>query len=263
MIAGGAGRQRGRPLAESARSGPARPPALARHLGRAVRAHRQFPAERGWRRARVLPRDPPTPGTRWGVILSAADSIEWLARLFGTEGARRSPPPSATASASRRARSSAPYLSGERTPHNDGGIRGAFAGARPRGRPAGDDPRRCLRAWVSPCATACACWPKPAPRSRPPGQSEGGAALARLAAHHRVDPRHSAPACRRASPRVRPMARRGSPSVPRPVPIPAPSARRRRSRKRLIPIVRSPRPYDESYARFRALAPVLKEIAVR
>ncbi len=67
---------------------------------------------------------------RWyqmGVILSATDSLNWLARTCGTGAgdlARALPDringPSPTLFL--------PYLSGERTPHNDAAIRGAFLG---------------------------------------------------------------------------------------------------------------------------------------
>ncbi len=60
-----------------------------------------------------------------GVILSAADSLEWLARIAGRPAAElagmveaRAPSPVTFL----------PYLSGERTPHNDPGARGVFAG---------------------------------------------------------------------------------------------------------------------------------------
>lgn len=67
---------------------------------------------------------------RWyqmGVILSATDSLNWLARNTGEQPAALSKAlpdridgPSATMFL--------PYLSGERTPHNDATIRGAFLG---------------------------------------------------------------------------------------------------------------------------------------
>lgn len=67
------------------------------------------------------------PGTwhQMGVILSAADSLEWLSRIAGR-------PARDLAGAVRVGRPSGvtflPYLSGERTPHNDPGARGAFVG---------------------------------------------------------------------------------------------------------------------------------------
>ena len=67
------------------------------------------------------------PGTwhQMGVILSAADSLEWLSRIAGR-------PARDLAGAVRLDRPSEvtflPYLSGERTPHNDPGARGAFVG---------------------------------------------------------------------------------------------------------------------------------------
>ena len=67
------------------------------------------------------------PGTwhQMGVILSAADSLNWLARLFGAKpadlvaaiGTGSGPSPVRFL----------PYLGGERTPHNDADIRGHFA----------------------------------------------------------------------------------------------------------------------------------------
>jgi xylulokinase len=61
-----------------------------------------------------------------GVILSAADSLEWLARITGqsaralADGVGTPTAPSPVAFL--------PYLSGERTPHNDPAARGAFVG---------------------------------------------------------------------------------------------------------------------------------------
>jgi xylulokinase len=61
-----------------------------------------------------------------GVILSASDSLEWLARITGRKAAElaagvgRVEAPSAVRFL--------PYLSGERTPHNDAAARGAFVG---------------------------------------------------------------------------------------------------------------------------------------
>ncbi len=62
-----------------------------------------------------------------GVILSATDSLNWFARLVVT------PAPELTAAlGSAVAKPSSaffmPYLSGERTPHNDAGARGGFLG---------------------------------------------------------------------------------------------------------------------------------------
>lgn len=61
-----------------------------------------------------------------GVILSAADSLEWLARIAGRPAAdlvRAVGPVGAPSPAA-----FLPYLSGERTPHNDPGARGALIG---------------------------------------------------------------------------------------------------------------------------------------
>ncbi|WNG16285.1 xylulokinase [Cystobacter fuscus] len=62
-----------------------------------------------------------------GVILSAAASLEWLSALLGE------PAPALIAAVGERVRAPSPvkflpYLSGERTPHNDAGARGAFVG---------------------------------------------------------------------------------------------------------------------------------------
>ncbi|WP_421858489.1 xylulokinase [Oricola sp.] len=62
-----------------------------------------------------------------GVILSATDALNWYAKLVGKDPAALTgglgdmlEPPSGVAFL--------PYLSGERTPHNDAAIRGVFAG---------------------------------------------------------------------------------------------------------------------------------------
>jgi xylulokinase len=60
-----------------------------------------------------------------GVILSASDSLEWLSRIAGRK------PAELAAAVDPKAPSPVtflPYLSGERTPHNDAGARGAFVG---------------------------------------------------------------------------------------------------------------------------------------
>ncbi|EPX81098.1 xylulokinase [Litoreibacter arenae] len=67
---------------------------------------------------------------RWyqmGVMLSATDSLNWLARITGTS------PKELTADLGEELQkpgsvSFLPYLSGERTPHNDANIRGSFTG---------------------------------------------------------------------------------------------------------------------------------------
>jgi xylulokinase len=61
-----------------------------------------------------------------GVILSAADSLEWLARITGRTA--RELTSAVEPGASPSPVTFLPYLSGERTPHNDAGARGAFAG---------------------------------------------------------------------------------------------------------------------------------------
>ncbi|WP_238365112.1 xylulokinase [Mesobacterium pallidum] len=67
---------------------------------------------------------------RWyqmGVILSATDSLNWLARMTGQSAAQLSGLLPATIEGPASVRF-LPYLSGERTPHNDAAIRGAFTG---------------------------------------------------------------------------------------------------------------------------------------
>ncbi|PZQ52650.1 MAG: xylulokinase [Rhodovulum sulfidophilum] len=61
-----------------------------------------------------------------GVILSASDSLEWLARITGRKPAELA---GALGPIDRPSEVTfLPYLSGERTPHNDAGARGAFVG---------------------------------------------------------------------------------------------------------------------------------------
>lgn len=62
-----------------------------------------------------------------GVVLSASDSLQWLSRVTGESA----PQLTAALGASVSGPSSVlfmPYLSGERTPHNDATIRGGFVG---------------------------------------------------------------------------------------------------------------------------------------
>ncbi len=69
------------------------------------------------------------PGTwyQMGVILSATDSLNWLAAQTGSEPAKLSALLPEAIDGPGHIRF-LPYLSGERTPHNDAAIRGAFAG---------------------------------------------------------------------------------------------------------------------------------------
>jgi xylulokinase len=61
-----------------------------------------------------------------GVILSASDSLEWLARITGRKPAELA---DAVGPVTRPSDVTfLPYLSGERTPHNDAAARGAFLG---------------------------------------------------------------------------------------------------------------------------------------
>jgi xylulokinase len=62
-----------------------------------------------------------------GVILSATDALNWLAGTLGTEPSDLTSALGDAAVAPGRVQF-LPYLSGERTPHNDAAIRGAFFG---------------------------------------------------------------------------------------------------------------------------------------
>lgn len=69
------------------------------------------------------------PGTwhQMGVILSATDSLNWLSGLTGANPATLTDEVGGVLAAP-DSTIFLPYLSGERTPHNDAAIRGAFAG---------------------------------------------------------------------------------------------------------------------------------------
>ncbi|WP_417725519.1 xylulokinase [Salipiger sp.] len=62
-----------------------------------------------------------------GVMLSCTDSLNWLARISGKRPSELTAPLGECLKAPGRVRF-LPYLSGERTPHNDAAIRGAFTG---------------------------------------------------------------------------------------------------------------------------------------
>ncbi|SFR42529.1 xylulokinase [Litoreibacter janthinus] len=67
---------------------------------------------------------------RWyqmGVMLSATDSLNWLSRITGASPAELTANLGETLLPPGRVRF-LPYLSGERTPHNDASIRGSFSG---------------------------------------------------------------------------------------------------------------------------------------
>ena len=69
--------------------------------------------------------------SRWhqmGVILSAAASLEWLAGVLGVEAATLADTADPDEGGEDEALGFLPYLSGERTPHNDAAARGAFIG---------------------------------------------------------------------------------------------------------------------------------------
>ena len=69
------------------------------------------------------------PGTwyQMGVILAATDSLNWLSSVLEAKAADLSTALGATITAPGSVRF-LPYLSGERTPHNDSAVRGAFLG---------------------------------------------------------------------------------------------------------------------------------------
>jgi xylulokinase len=62
-----------------------------------------------------------------GVILSATDSLNWLSEITGREAAELTDELGDALKAPTGV-TFLPYLSGERTPHNDAAIRGVFAG---------------------------------------------------------------------------------------------------------------------------------------
>ncbi|HEY4191873.1 MAG TPA: xylulokinase [Mesorhizobium sp.] len=71
-----------------------------------------------------------------GVILSATDSLNWLSEITGKDARALTDELGDTLKAPTGV-SFLPYLSGERTPHNDSAIRGSFTGlAHESGRPA-------------------------------------------------------------------------------------------------------------------------------
>ena len=70
------------------------------------------------------------PGTwhQMGVILSAAASLDWLAGVTGSNATRDRRADRGGCRGRAEPLFFLPYLSGERTPHNDAGARGAFVG---------------------------------------------------------------------------------------------------------------------------------------
>jgi xylulokinase len=70
---------------------------------------------------------------RWhqmAVMLSAASVLDWVAQLTGEKDLLRLVPAAHTRGLTRQAPFFLPYLSGERTPHNDAHARGVFFGMR-------------------------------------------------------------------------------------------------------------------------------------
>jgi len=70
-----------------------------------------------------------------GVILSATDSLNWLSKITGQDAARLSQAAEAKFTGPGE-EIFLPYLSGERTPHNNAGARGSFTGLSHRSDPA-------------------------------------------------------------------------------------------------------------------------------
>jgi xylulokinase len=71
---------------------------------------------------------------RWhqmSVMLSAASVLDWVAQLTGKSDLPRLVASAMTRGLARQAPMFLPYLSGERTPHNDPNARGVFFGIRP------------------------------------------------------------------------------------------------------------------------------------
>ena len=115
---------RSRRAMPSCRSAP--PACCLRVNDRLLRRHRSAPC---------MPSAMRCPDTwhQMGVILSAAGSLDWLARRDRQTPAADARRRARRARRRRRARVNfLPYLSGERTPHNDAAARGAFVGLAPR-----------------------------------------------------------------------------------------------------------------------------------
>ena len=113
------------PPAASASSPPARP--SSRSAPRACSSSRT-PASRRTPQGAVHAFCHAIPDTwhQMGVILSASDSLEWLVPHRRPQARR--PRRRGRASTAPSAVTFLPYLSGERTPHNDAAARGAFVG---------------------------------------------------------------------------------------------------------------------------------------
>jgi xylulokinase len=76
---------------------------------------------------------------RWhqmSVMLSAASTLDWVAQLVGATDLPRLAAQAEAQGLSRHAALFLPYLTGERTPHNDPNCRGVFFGLRPDTTPA-------------------------------------------------------------------------------------------------------------------------------
>ena len=76
---------------------------------------------------------------RWhqmSVMLSAASTLDWVAQLVGTGDLPQLVAQAEAHGLSRHSALFLPYLTGERTPHNDPGARGVFFGLRPDTTPA-------------------------------------------------------------------------------------------------------------------------------
>jgi xylulokinase len=76
---------------------------------------------------------------RWhqmSVMLSAASTLDWVAQLLGSSDLPRLVAQAEAQGLSRHSALFLPYLTGERTPHNDPNARGVFFGLRPDTTPA-------------------------------------------------------------------------------------------------------------------------------
>lgn len=96
------------------------------------------------------------------VHLSAAACIDWVARLTGTPGAAELFARAESVGPASGPEIFLPYLSGERTPHNDAEVRGAFLGLDHDTTPE-RLAQAVLEAWRSHSPMACPCCATPGP----------------------------------------------------------------------------------------------------
>ena len=121
-------RQRRRRRGPRGRSGPAALSYRLGHRGRSLGDDRPFPSQPRGDRACLLPCAARALASDWVVTLSAAACLAWWMRDRAGEGGRRCWRLSRRCPWQPSSATFLPYLSGERTPHNDGSIRGAFVG---------------------------------------------------------------------------------------------------------------------------------------